>query len=715
MVPLVAHNLRRDDALLDQPAQEAKRLRGRPRAEAHARRLEDVCAIGGEDCDQAVRGRLSGDAAARHDHGRAGAVRGERLARRSQLGPGGRRCEVDRLQLPPAVPEPARVGEGRDAEGLALVAVRPHERLEKVDLVLLPYPVLAQLLQRVDETGGRELGSPDRVDHGQVRRLALGNGMREGLMQRLARDLDDADLSSRPGCIADHPRPGTLGRDDDADLGLIRSTAEPVGIDERAAATVAKDHALVRELGERTSHRRATELVARAQLVLGRKAIVGATVVPAQDLLQKQRLQLEVERNRLLGIDRHRVLDRVRESPHSTRRPRRIGREVLRLGHDLDASPADLLSDGCNYASQAEGRHVSDGLLEMKQTTEPADDAELIERAKAVLEANWLGHATSPNRRLYPHQWSWDAACIAIGYASWNQERAETELRSLFAGQWRDGLLPHIVFTDGAATSPAPTSGRRSARRTRLPRRGPPGSSSPRSTRQLRCRSTAWRATEHGRPSSSRSSCRSSPPGMHTCTGSVLGERAVSSRSGIPWESGMDNSPLWDAALERMSFDSKLLPKYERVDVDVAEATERPSDGEYDRYVYLVSRVSRARVRLFADQTRGAVRAPARALQLPSRAVEQGSRRDRAHRRGRPGAVRGSGPRALPPLSRRRSGTRSTPCTSTTTSRRENVSRSGPPPASLRSMRECPLVRAPSAWSKRSRGRGSRSASPAGP
>jgi neutral trehalase len=56
-----------------------------------------------------------------------------------------------------------------------------------------------------------------------------------------------------------------------------------------------------------------------------------------------------------------------------------------------------------------------------------------------------------------------------------------------------------------------------------------------------------------------------------------------------PWESGMDNSPLWDGALERVAFDAARLPDYERVDVEVAEAAERPSDAEYDRYVYLVT------------------------------------------------------------------------------------------------------------------------------
>ena len=99
---------------------------------------------------------------------------------------------------------------------------------------------------------------------------------------------------------------------------------------------------------------------------------------------------------------------------------------------------------------------MKDVSLEAAPTTKSGADAELIGRARAVLEANWLGHGTSPSLQLYPHQWSWDAACIAMGYASWNQSRAEQELRSLFAGQWRNGLLPHIVFTEGATLLPGP-------------------------------------------------------------------------------------------------------------------------------------------------------------------------------------------------------------------------------------------------------------------
>jgi hypothetical protein len=81
----------------------------------------------------------------------------------------------------------------------------------------------------------------------------------------------------------------------------------------------------------------------------------------------------------------------------------------------------------------------------------------LARRAKGVLRHNWLGDATKPAPRLYPHQWSWDSAFIAIAYAHFNQSRAEKELRSLFRGQWENGLVPHIVFNPNAKDySPGP-------------------------------------------------------------------------------------------------------------------------------------------------------------------------------------------------------------------------------------------------------------------
>ena len=232
---------------------------------------------------------------------------------------------------------------------------------------------------------------------------------------------------------------------------------------------------------------------------------------------------------------------------------------------------------------------MTDGVLETERPAEPAGDGELIATAKAVLEANWLGHATSPSRGLYPHQWSWDAACIAMGYASWNQDRAETELRSLFAGQWRNGLLPHIVFTDGARYFPGPEFWQTE--------RSPDAPESPKTSGIVQPPIHATSALQVYRLASDRA--RSTLfleellPKLTAWHAYLYRERARSDGGLVeiwhPWESGMDNSPLWDVALERISFDAGLLPEYERVDVHVSDANERPSDDEYDRYVYLVS------------------------------------------------------------------------------------------------------------------------------
>jgi hypothetical protein len=71
---------------------------------------------------------------------------------------------------------------------------------------------------------------------------------------------------------------------------------------------------------------------------------------------------------------------------------------------------------------------------------------EIIQQAQEVLEGNWSGYATRPAPKLYPHQWSWDAGFIAMAYAHQDPPRAVQEMRSLFNGQWKNGLLPHIIF-----------------------------------------------------------------------------------------------------------------------------------------------------------------------------------------------------------------------------------------------------------------------------
>jgi hypothetical protein len=55
-----------------------------------------------------------------------------------------------------------------------------------------------------------------------------------------------------------------------------------------------------------------------------------------------------------------------------------------------------------------------------------------------------------------------------------------------------------------------------------------------------------------------------------------------------PWETGMDNSPLWDEPLARIALGSEDVPSYRRVDTDLTAPSERPTNADYDRYAYLV-------------------------------------------------------------------------------------------------------------------------------
>ena len=74
------------------------------------------------------------------------------------------------------------------------------------------------------------------------------------------------------------------------------------------------------------------------------------------------------------------------------------------------------------------------------------DHAALEECAVAVLRANDTGRFVKPSQRLYPFQWNWDSAFVAIGLAAVDPERARVEVRSLLEGQWADGMVLHIAF-----------------------------------------------------------------------------------------------------------------------------------------------------------------------------------------------------------------------------------------------------------------------------
>ena len=71
--------------------------------------------------------------------------------------------------------------------------------------------------------------------------------------------------------------------------------------------------------------------------------------------------------------------------------------------------------------------------------------------AAELLRRNWVGDPgyTRPTAEgLYPHQWNWDSAFAALGWATVEPPRAYAELHAL-AGMRSDddGLVPHLAYS----------------------------------------------------------------------------------------------------------------------------------------------------------------------------------------------------------------------------------------------------------------------------
>ena len=221
--------------------------------------------------------------------------------------------------------------------------------------------------------------------------------------------------------------------------------------------------------------------------------------------------------------------------------------------------------------------------------------AELWNSAVGVLETNWSGDHMVPSRRLYPHQWSWDAAFIAIGLAYVNPTRAWRDLRSLFEAQWPDGRVPHIVFDPATAEADyfpgpgfwdVPAYGNR-------PARGSTGIVQP-PLHAIAAWDVYRHASAHGAACAqqARTELEWLYPRLVAQQEYLSGRRNLGG-GGLasivhPWESGLDNSPAWDEAMANVPADLALLATYKRRDLDVSDAAHRPTDLDYSRYVGLV-------------------------------------------------------------------------------------------------------------------------------
>ncbi|MEU5839316.1 hypothetical protein ABZ820_37440 [Streptomyces diacarni] len=220
-------------------------------------------------------------------------------------------------------------------------------------------------------------------------------------------------------------------------------------------------------------------------------------------------------------------------------------------------------------------------------------DRALRRRACRVLLGSWTGHSTVPSHGLYPHQWSWDSAFIAIGLRHLSPLRAQRELETLLGAQWGDGRVPHIVFNRAVplgAYFPSPDFWRSS---TAGAAAGAPAALETSGIVQPPVHAlAAWLVHRADPASSARRGFLARVYPRLVAWHRYLADRRDLGGGGLaavvhPWEPGMDNSPCWDGPLARI--EPAAADSFRRADLVHGAAADRPTDLDYGRYVRLAA------------------------------------------------------------------------------------------------------------------------------
>ena len=216
--------------------------------------------------------------------------------------------------------------------------------------------------------------------------------------------------------------------------------------------------------------------------------------------------------------------------------------------------------------------------------TDELDTHRLDDAARAILRGNDRGGYTVPNGRVYPFQWNWDSAFVALGFATFDRQRAWAEVETLFRAQWSDGFLPHIVFwQDDPGYFPGPAVWGTGKQPVSSGITQPPVAATV--IRRL------WDgAVAAGEDAAFRPRAEALFDKLLAWHRWFADYRDPEGRGVVvamhPWETGRDNSPEWDAPGE--PIDVSGVGDYTRRDTGHLDAKMRPTKLEYDRYLALV-------------------------------------------------------------------------------------------------------------------------------
>jgi hypothetical protein len=231
----------------------------------------------------------------------------------------------------------------------------------------------------------------------------------------------------------------------------------------------------------------------------------------------------------------------------------------------------------------------------------PATDLRMS--AENVLRGNDDGGYTVPSRATYPHQWNWDSALAALGWAELDPARAWRELETLAGARDRQGMVPHIAFHthrpdwgNGLLRAAFTMVARPYARYLPGPRwwgrRHAVDGRRISGITQPPVAATCMRILFESHPDEPRARALLAPLlGWHRFLLEERDPRGTGEPVLIhPWESGRDNSVEWDAPLWRVMPEVTVVHRRDTHSVDEAE---RPSDEHYRRFLTLVRRGTR--------------------------------------------------------------------------------------------------------------------------
>lgn len=215
--------------------------------------------------------------------------------------------------------------------------------------------------------------------------------------------------------------------------------------------------------------------------------------------------------------------------------------------------------------------------------------SEIVVDAQSVLESNWIDNRPVPSKALYPHQWNWDTGFIARGYLHIQPERAYHALRTLFQAQWKDGFLPHIVFNPDAPDHfPGPQYWH-----SEYSKHAPRDIFTSSISQPPVHASMIADACELDRDTD-RAKCflLEMYPRLKSLHDFYFNNRDPHGENLIcivhPWESGIDNAPIWDRALSRITPISPWAAQMQQQYNQLAQQEKRPQRSYIGTYSHLV-------------------------------------------------------------------------------------------------------------------------------